>query len=186
MKQITQTLSVLAIVILSVFFSCKKKEKNMVEENKLYLSTTSVSSASSISGSPSCTLNSRQVICSNYLYSTTLPYSSYDLINGTDYDMYNYTSSYYVHVYFTTTTAPATGGYKVVQKFPPYDSPGTWQASVKIVQGSYNQAIGYGQSGVVYVVNTGSMVTATFCDVPLSIESNGNTYTATASAKVVN
>lgn len=186
MKQITQILSVLTIITFSIFFSCKKKDKNTAEEDKLYLSTTGTNSTSgSISGSPTCTLNPKQVICSNYLPSTTLLYGAYTL-NGTDYDLYNYTSNYYVHVYFNTASAPATGGYTIVQKFPPYNYPGAWQASVKIIQNGTVPAIGYGQSGVVYVVNTGTLITASFCNVPLSIEFNSNTYTATASAKVVN
>jgi hypothetical protein len=47
-----------------------------------------------------------------------------------------------------------------------------------------NGYIGYGQSGVVYVTNTGTLVSAVFCNLPVKFEAGANTYTSVISARI--
>jgi hypothetical protein len=180
--------------------SCSKKSnsRNGEEESEITTTTTSGPAGPSgttggttssgqatgtITGSPSCTLNPMQVISSNFISSMTLNTAG-DFQGTSSYDMYNFNSFYYVHLYFNSTMPPATGGYSVIAGHPPVNYPNLHEVAIGISPNGGGSYDGYGQSGVVYVTNTGTLVTAVFCNVPVKFESGANTYTSVVSARI--
>ncbi|MES2762002.1 MAG: hypothetical protein V4677_07345, partial [Bacteroidota bacterium] len=190
------------IVILTILVSCSKKVNSRTGEEDTQSTTTTTSgnggtsttgnltgsTATSISGSASCTLTPKQVLASNiFPANSTLAYGSNFQSSPTKYQMYNYQGNFESYIFFGTVGPPAAGGYTIVPQYMSSDVPGQWEASVKLMQyyGSAN-AVGVGQSGVVYVTHTGTLVTATYCNIPVSVNLNFNNYTVTASARVEN
>lgn len=141
-------------------------------------STVTGQATGTIVGAPSCTLNPMQVVSTNFLNSATLNTAGDQLISQL-YELYNYNSSYFVRLYFTSTMAPATGGYSVVT-----GNPSNSQVSIEFAPNGGSGYIGNGQSGVVYVTNTGTLVSAVFCNVPTTFTASGNTYTSSISARI--
>jgi hypothetical protein len=140
--------------------------------------TSSGQATGTIVGSPSCTLNPMEVISSNFISSMTLNTAGSQL-NSPLYELYNFNSSYFVRLYFTSTMAPATGGYSVVP-----NNPTSNQVSIRFDPNNGSSYVGNGQSGVVYVTNTGTLVSAVFCNIPCTFQSGGNSYSSVVSARI--
>lgn len=194
MNRLIHLVSTITVVVI-IMLSCSKKGNSRTGEDESpstvttttgYTPPTSTTSGTgpsgqatgTIVGSPSCTLNPMQVISSNFLSSTTLN-SGGDRVISSLYELYNFNSSHFVHLFFTSTMAPATGGYSVVPNNPTSD-----QVSVKFDSNGGAGYVGYGQSGVVYVTNTGTSVSAVFCNLPCTFDSNGHTYSSVISARI--
>lgn len=183
-----------------IILSCSKKGNSRTGEEETPSTTTTTSGPPSttgsttgssttgqatgtITGTPSCTLNPKEVLSSNFLSNMTLNTAgSYQ--SSSTYDLYNFNSSHFVHLYFSSTMAPATGGYSVVTSYPPLSYPTSNQVAIKFEPNGTSSYVGYGQSGVVYVTNTGTLVSAVFCNLPITFESNGNTYSSVVSARI--
>jgi hypothetical protein len=193
MKHLTYTPFILTIIIFSFFSSCQKKSNSRTGDESSASTVTTTSGQPSTTGgtptltiptggTPTCTLNSMQVICGNYFPSLTLSYSSNSQSLGV-YSLSNYAGNYNVLLYFEGTNIPISGTYSVTPNSP-VTNPGFGKVGVRLTQGTSPE--GYGQSGFVYVVNTGANVSATFCDVPVSIYVDpATTYTTVVSAKIV-
>lgn len=183
-----------------IILSCSKKGNSRTGEEETPSTTTTTSGSSSttgsttgsstsgqatgtITGSPSCTLNPKQVISSNYISGETLTDPG-DYQGSPYYNMYNFGLSYYVRLYFNSTMPPATGGYSVIAGYPPANYVSSNQVAITITPRVGTGYVGYGQSGVVYVTNTGTLVSAVFCNLPIKFESNGNTYSSVVSARI--
>jgi hypothetical protein len=181
-------------------FSCSKKSnsRNGEEESEITTTTTrgpagpsgttggttsSGQATGTITGSPSCTLNPMQVTSSNFISGETLTDAG-DYQGSPYYDMYNFGYSYYVHLYFNSTMPPATGGYTVIAGYPPLNFVNSNEVAVTFSPRMGSGYIGYGQSGVVYVTNTGTLVSAVFCNLPIKFEAGANTYTSSISARI--
>ena len=180
----------------AIILSCSKKGNSRTGEEDRQSTVTTTSGTPSttgsttsttlsgqatgtIAGSPTCSLNPRQVISSDFINSTTVNTSDDRQISSSSYQLYNFNSSYFVNLYFNSTMAPATGGYSVVP-----NNPTTNQVSIEIRQNISSGYVGYGQNGVVYVTNTGTAISAVFCDVPCTFNANGNTFYSIISAKI--
>ncbi len=133
-----------------------------------------------ITGTPTCTLNPKEITSTNFI-STSMSNTSGDFQNTSLYDIYNFNSSYKVHLYFNSTMKPASGGYSITPNNP--NSNGVQIMFENNGGGLYS---GYAQSGVVYVTNTGSLVSAVFCSVPVSFTStaSGASYNSIVSGNI--
>lgn len=196
MNRLIHVCCIIVVVILTIF-SCSKKSnsRNGEEDTPSTVTTTGGTSTTggttgsttgqatgTITGTPSCTLNPMEVISSNFLSNMTLNTAGF--YQGSSYDLYNFNSSHFLHLYFNSTMAPATGGYSVVPSYPPLSYPNSDQVCIKFEPNGGSNYVGYGQSGVVYVTNTGTLVSAVFCNLPMKFESNGSTYSSIVSARV--